>query len=85
MAPASSDVATIPSGPTATARVGDANATSDTTPPVGTASATLAQKMYEDQAASAQGGGEAASGGRQEGGDDALDAEFEEVDDDKRK
>ena len=49
------------------------------------ASANLAQKLYAEQAAQGQAGAEA-SGGQQgnAGGDDALDAEFEEVKDDKK-
>ena len=47
---------------------------------LGEASGTLAQKLYAEQAAEA-GAGEAAAA---EGGDDVVDAEFEEVDDDSK-
>jgi len=48
------------------------------------ASASLAQKMYAEQATQAEGGQPGGqSGGRQDG--DTVDAEFEEVDDDKNK
>ncbi len=45
------------------------------------ASGTLAQKLYAEQAGQ-EGGGEAEA--QQGGGDDIVDAEFEEVDDDKK-
>ena len=45
------------------------------------ASGTLAQKLYAEQAGQ-EGGGEAEA--QQAGGDDIVDAEFEEVDDDKK-
>ena len=45
----------------------------------------VAQKMYAAQAESAQGaGGESGSADSQATGDDAVDAEFEEVNDDKK-
>ncbi|SDJ92464.1 molecular chaperone DnaK [Microbulbifer yueqingensis] len=52
------------------------------------ASGPLAQKMYAEQAQAAQGAEGAAGaeqGGQQSGGDDAVDAEFEEVKDDKKE
>ncbi|MFI2811319.1 MULTISPECIES: molecular chaperone DnaK [Microbulbifer] len=52
------------------------------------ASGPLAQKMYAEQAQAAQGAegaAEAEQGGQQSGGDDAVDAEFEEVKDDKKE
>ena len=51
------------------------------------ASAAVAQKLYAEQAAEGgEGGGASAEGGASDGGDDVVDAEFEEVDgDDKDK
>ncbi|WP_323845366.1 molecular chaperone DnaK [Microbulbifer magnicolonia] len=52
------------------------------------ASGPLAQKMYAEQAAQAAGDAESAAGGQAEqpsGGDDAVDAEFEEVKEDKKE
>ncbi|WP_237066567.1 molecular chaperone DnaK [Microbulbifer guangxiensis] len=51
------------------------------------ASGPVAQKMYAEQAQAAQGAEGAAGGeqGQQSGGDDAVDAEFEEVKDDKKE
>ncbi|GAA5524128.1 chaperone protein DnaK [Microbulbifer aestuariivivens] len=48
------------------------------------ASGPLAQKMYAEQAQAAQ-GAEGAEQAQQSGGDDAVDAEFEEVKDDKKE
>jgi molecular chaperone DnaK len=48
------------------------------------ASASLAQKMYADQAAQGQ-AGDGETGGERDGQGDTVDAEFEEVDDDKKK
>ncbi|WP_290517466.1 molecular chaperone DnaK [Alcanivorax sp.] len=47
-------------------------------------SAPLAEKMYAEQAQQAEGAA-GAEGGQQQAGDDVVDAEFEEVDDDKKK
>ena len=47
-------------------------------------SAPLAEKMYAEQAQQAEGAA-GAEGGEQQKGDDVVDAEFEEVDDDKKK
>ena len=49
------------------------------------ASAGLAQKMYEEQAAAAEaaGGADTGAGGASDDGD-TVDAEFEEVDDNKK-
>ncbi|MZR64314.1 molecular chaperone DnaK [Alcanivorax sp. DP30] len=47
-------------------------------------SAPLAQKLYAEQAQQAEGAA-GAEGGEQAAGDDVVDAEFEEVDDDKKK
>ncbi|MCG8393674.1 MAG: Hsp70 family protein, partial [Pseudomonadales bacterium] len=47
------------------------------------ASAPLAEKLYAEQAQQAEGAAQA--GGEQKAGDDVVDAEFEEVDDDKKK
>ncbi len=47
-------------------------------------SAPLAEKMYAEQAQQAEGAA-GAEGGEQQAGDDVVDAEFEEVDDDKKK
>ena len=47
------------------------------------ASGNLAQKMYAE--AQQAEGGEAGAGEQQKSGDDVVDAEFEEVDDDKKK
>ncbi|MGC3874827.1 molecular chaperone DnaK [Halomonas sp. GXIMD04776] len=47
------------------------------------ASGSLAQKMYAEQAETAQGGDEQAAGTKQE--DDVVDAEYEEVNDDQKK
>jgi molecular chaperone DnaK len=44
----------------------------------------VAQKMYAAQAEGAQGGAEAAADSGDAGADDAVDAEFEEVSDDKK-
>ncbi|MGB1907916.1 MAG: Hsp70 family protein, partial [Spongiibacter sp.] len=49
------------------------------------ASAGLAQKMYAEQAAQAEAAGGAEGGAEQAGGDDVVDAEFEEVKDDDKK
>ena len=50
------------------------------------ASGGLAQKMYAEQAAQAEGeGGEQPEGGASNAGDDVVDAEFEEVKDDDKK
>ncbi|MFC6632938.1 molecular chaperone DnaK [Microbulbifer taiwanensis] len=50
------------------------------------ASGPLAQKMYAEQAQAAQGAeGAAEQGAEQSGGDDAVDAEFEEVKEDKKE
>ncbi|MGV6806433.1 MAG: molecular chaperone DnaK, partial [bacterium] len=48
------------------------------------ASATLAQKLYAEQAAQAQPGAEG-EGAQEAPADDAVDAEFEEVKDDDKK
>ena len=47
-------------------------------------SAPLAQKLYAEQAQQAEGAADA-DAGQQKAGDDVVDAEFEEVDDDKKK
>ena len=47
-------------------------------------SAPLAEKMYAEQAQQAQGAA-GAEGEQPQAGDDVVDAEFEEVDDDKKK
>ena len=47
-------------------------------------SAPLAEKMYAEQAQQSEGAA-GAEGGEQQKGDDVVDAEFEEVDDDKKK
>jgi molecular chaperone DnaK len=49
---------------------------------LGEASAGMAQRLYTEQQAGAQSGGQASGGG---GDDNVVDAEFEEVKDDKRK
>ncbi|WP_237055343.1 molecular chaperone DnaK [Microbulbifer sediminum] len=49
------------------------------------ASGPLAQKMYAEQAQAAEGAAEAEQGGQQAGGDDAVDAEFEEVKEEKKE
>ena len=49
------------------------------------ASATLAQKMYAEQAEAAQAGGEGAEEANTKQDDDMVDAEYEEVNDDKKK
>ncbi|MCH8551834.1 MAG: molecular chaperone DnaK [Natronospirillum sp.] len=49
------------------------------------ASASLAQKLYSEQASASAGAAEAEAEQAAEGGDDAVDAEFEEVKDEDRK
>ncbi|MEQ8206549.1 MAG: Hsp70 family protein, partial [Woeseia sp.] len=49
------------------------------------ASGAVAQKLYAEQAAEGAAEGEAADGQAASGKDDVVDAEFEEVDDDKKK
>ncbi|MFD1215657.1 MULTISPECIES: molecular chaperone DnaK [Microbulbifer] len=49
------------------------------------ASGPVAQKMYAEQAQASEAAGEQAEQAQQSGGDDAVDAEFEEVKDDKKE
>ena len=49
------------------------------------ASSSLAQKLYSEQAAGAEGGAEQTGGDNAEAADDAVDAEFEEVKEEDKK
>jgi molecular chaperone DnaK len=63
----------------------DTNAIRTKTTAVAQAAMKLGEALYQQPGAEGQGGGEAEAGQKKEGGDNVVDADFEEVKDDKKK